>query len=87
MTRIVIFVNGLFDPSTARALLPNDIILCADGGANHALALGLTPSAVLGDFDSLTPETIRLLESKGVTLLRFPRDKDKTDLELTLEYS
>ena len=53
MSRIIIFANGsLPNLEKARALLrPDDFILCADGGARHALALGLTPNLIIGDMD------------------------------------
>jgi thiamine pyrophosphokinase len=84
--RIIIFANGdLPEPDSARALIqPDDFILCADGGARHALTLGLTPHLIIGDFDSLAPEIARSLEDAGAEIRRFPRDKDDTDLELAL---
>jgi thiamine pyrophosphokinase len=87
MARIVIFANGVFSqPGLLRAhLRPDDRIFCADGGARHALALGLTPEAIIGDLDSLAAELIMELEKAGVTIHRHPVDKDRTDLELTLE--
>ncbi len=56
-----------------------ELVIAADGGARHALSLGLTVDVWVGDFDS----------SDGVDLnaprQTFPREKDKTDLELALE--
>lgn len=87
MNRIVIFANGILNqPDKLRARLhPTDRIFCADGGTRHALALGLTPEAVIGDFDSLAAETVLQMEAAGVTIHRHPVNKDYTDLELTLE--
>ncbi len=84
--RILIFANGLVpDPDRVRALLgPDDIILCADGGTRLALALDLTPTAVFGDLDSLAGADRAHIESVGIPIHQFPRDKDQTDLELTL---
>ena len=86
MSRIVIFANGqLNQPDLLRAQLhPTDRIFCADGGTYHALALGLTPEAIIGDLDSLAPETVVDMEAKGVTIQRHPAHKDETDLELAL---
>ena len=85
--RIIIFANGdLPNPDQARALIqPDDTILCADGGARHAMALGLTPHRVIGDFDSLDSTDIIRLTRDGAELDAYPRDKDYNDLELTLE--
>jgi thiamine pyrophosphokinase len=54
------------------------LVIAADGGARHALALGLTVTQWVGDFDS----------SVGIELdaprQTFPTEKDSTDLELAL---
>jgi thiamine pyrophosphokinase len=35
-----------------------NIIVCADGGANTALKLGVVPGAIVGDLDSIHPEAL-----------------------------
>ncbi|MGB9776653.1 MAG: thiamine diphosphokinase [Anaerolineae bacterium] len=84
--RVVIFANGsLPDPEQARALLrPDDILIGADGGAHHLLALGLRPHEVVGDLDSLPPALMEALQAQGTIVHRYPPDKDETDLELAL---
>lgn len=57
-------------------------ILCADGGANHALRFGLQPQTIIGDLDSLGAEKAHELELKGATIHRHPPEKDEIDLEL-----
>lgn len=85
MSRIIIFANGnLPNLEKARALIrPKDFILCADGGTRHTLALGLTPNLIIGDMDSLPP-TFNL---KPETFIRFPADKNETDLELAIDHA
>ncbi len=87
--RAVIFVNGLLPaPNVARALIrSDDLLLAADGGTRHVLALGLTPHVVIGDLDSLAPRDRQRLERAGARLLPHPADKDETDLELALAYA
>lgn len=87
--RILIFANGhLPDYERARTLLlPDDFLLGADGGAHHILALGRTPDLVVGDMDSLEPEVADRLEKEGVKLVRYPRDKNETDLELAIRHA
>ncbi|MFC1975691.1 thiamine diphosphokinase [Chloroflexota bacterium] len=87
MSRIVIFANGILSqPDLIRARLrPTDRIYCADGGTRHALALGLTPHAIIGDLDSLSPEIVAQMEAAKVVIHRHPGRKDKTDLELALQ--
>ncbi len=85
--RAVIFVNGEVQDYTALArwLRPGDHLIGADGGTRHMLALGLMPDAVVGDLDSLEPETVAKLIAQGVDVERYPIAKDQTDLELAIE--
>jgi thiamine pyrophosphokinase len=87
MAKLVIFANGIVPNLEAvRHLIePDDVIYAADGGTRHALALGLLPALVIGDLDSLMPSDRQILEQRDVELELFPRNKDKTDLELALE--
>ena len=43
----------------ALRLAPN--LYCADGGANTAVDMGLEPLSVVGDMDSITPDTVAAL--------------------------
>jgi thiamine pyrophosphokinase len=85
--RAVIFVNGEVRDYAALAgwLRPGDYLIGADGGTRHALALGLRPDAVVGDLDSLEPQTVADLAAQGVEIERYPVAKDQTDLELAIE--
>jgi thiamine pyrophosphokinase len=89
MSRALIFVNGeLHDTGAARAIVqPEDVVIAADGGARHALALGVIPTAIIGDFDSLSEAEVRVFTDMGVHMLRFPPSKNETDLELALAHA
>lgn len=89
MPRVVLFANGeLPDRAKARALVqPDDLIVCADGGSQHALALGLQPDAIIGDLDSIREEDRASIEAAEAQLRSYPRDKNETDLELALQYA
>jgi len=88
MPRCIIFANGnLPDIKSARSLIhADDFILAADGGTRHALDLGLTPSVIIGDLDSATFD-LKPLSEAGVKIIQYPRDKNKTDLELALDHA
>ena len=60
-------------------------ILAADGGAKILLAAGIIPHKVIGDLDSLTPETLEQLRRAEVPLISYPAKKAKSDLHLALE--
>ncbi len=88
MDRIVIFANGLLpDNAKARKLIKtDDILVCADGGTEHALAMGLQPAVVIGDLDSMAPLVRNLIDPR-VKIIQHPHDKNETDLELALRYA
>jgi thiamine pyrophosphokinase len=84
--RTVIIANG--EPPSGNELeywlREGDTLICADGGARAALAYGLLPERVIGDFDSLTEGELDRLAQRGVLLDRHPTHKNETDLELAL---
>ena len=53
--KCVILANGDYgDVDSCKWLLNEaDIILCADGGANYAYAMGIIPAYIVGDMDSI----------------------------------
>lgn len=75
MGKCVIFCAAEFD-RLALPLSQEDFVIAADGGLRHTNGLGLTPNAILGDFDSLgfTPEGANV----------FPVEKDDTDAMLAV---
>jgi thiamine pyrophosphokinase len=85
----VIIANGdPPEPETARRHAGQaDLLLAADGGARHALALGLTPHVVIGDLDSLDQAQQAQLRAAGVRFIVHSTAKDETDLELALLYA
>lgn len=85
--RVVVVANGeIGDLSFTRSLIKTgDYIICADGGAVHALAMGLQPHLVVGDMDSLPAPVTGQLQRGSTELLPFPPEKDKSDLDLALE--
>lgn len=90
--RALIFANGDLNsgPMVEQALAEagaDSLVIAADGGARHVLALALPPKAVIGDMDSVTPEQLTRCEAAGATVLRYPPAKDETDLELALVYA
>lgn len=84
--RVVIFANGeLAESTTVRDLVVQaDLIIAADGGARHCLALNISPHVLIGDFDSLSSADMESLESNQLEIIQHPAHKDYTDLELAL---
>ena|SRR5438552_5150338 len=62
-----------------------DVVIAADGGANALARAGRRPDLVIGDMDALSADAQRELERAGVTLERYPTEKDQTDGELAVD--
>lgn len=60
-------------------------IICADGGANSARKLNLTPDYIIGDLDSVT--AITLNEFKTVSKIVKIRRQNDTDVEKCLKFA
>jgi thiamine pyrophosphokinase len=84
--RTVIFANGVLNnlQDVHDIILPDDLIIAADGGMTHCRTLGIKPSIVIGDLDSLDPDYLKSLQTSGTKIIRYPINKDQTDLELAL---
>ena len=59
-------------------------MVAADRGAEHLLQLGLMPQLLVGDGDSLSPETRQACLKAGVEFMILPREKNLTDGEAAL---
>ena len=63
----------------------NTLLLCADGGANHALACGRIPDYVVGDLDSVKAEVKERLSPDR--LIRIDADDTGTDMQKVLNHA
>jgi thiamine pyrophosphokinase len=83
---LVVAGGDPIDPALVGMLPPNPLVVAADSGLDQALRLGLEPSVVVGDMDSVSPIALARAVARGVTLERHPVDKEATDLELALRH-
>jgi thiamine pyrophosphokinase len=84
-TAVVVADAPNVDLTPLRSLIAEaGLLIAADGGARHLLALDLLPHLAVGDFDSLEPELLTRLEQAHVAIQRHSPHKDETDLELAL---
>ncbi|MDD4237051.1 MAG: thiamine diphosphokinase [Desulfotomaculaceae bacterium] len=84
--QFLIMTNGEYgEPDWYHRQLDNfDRIICVDGAARRARALGITPDWLVGDMDSINPADRTHMEQAGVCLKTFPKHKDYTDTQLAL---
>jgi thiamine pyrophosphokinase len=84
--QVIVFANGDFVPPAdlQARLAAAQLVIAADGGAEHAGTAGRKPDVVIGDLDSLSADLRAEFEEQGVEVLRHPVAKDETDLELAL---
>ncbi len=62
----------------ASYLREDDYVIFCDSGLYHSKGLGISPSLIVGDFDSYG-EDLSTWESLGTEIIRLPREKDDTD--------
>ncbi|MCL2036011.1 MAG: thiamine diphosphokinase [Oscillospiraceae bacterium] len=70
--------NGLNNNFTA------DFIIAADAGYDHLVKFGLNIDLLIGDLDSIADFETVCEKSKNIEILRFPSEKDESDLELAV---
>ena len=81
--RAVIIANGkVFDYEKIKKYIKKgDYIICADGGYDHAIKLGVTPDVLIGDMDFVKSKDLQ------VEKIVYPKRKDWTDSEIVIDYA
>lgn len=102
-SEILVFVNSPFHTNhlsnVIERLNQSEAVILVDGGCNQFCALldlckenkiplNVSPKCLIGDFDSVTPEsyTYILNAYPSIEVIKHPRNKDFTDLESALQY-
>lgn len=83
-TTLIVAGGARPDPLVVNALPAADFVVAADGGADHALALGLSIDSLVGDLDSISVDGLKQLHAAEIEIREFPARKAETDLELAL---
>lgn len=85
--KAIIFSGGVYNKINPKFYLKyinkEDFIICADAGTDFALKLSITPHLILGDFDSIKPNTLK--NYKNIKTIKYEKEKDYTDTEIALE--
>ena len=88
MRKCIIIGNGKSPrKEVIKYLLRKDYstVICADGGANSAKQLGITPDYIIGDLDSIYDKTVNYYKDKS-KIIRIKRQND-TDIEKCLKFA
>ncbi|MFO7887513.1 MAG: thiamine diphosphokinase [Eubacteriales bacterium] len=86
MDKYVLIIAGgeLVDKDVIYKYVENaDFIIGADKGAEMAYEYDFKLDLLIGDFDSIDENILGKLDTE---ILKYPKEKDKTDLELSLDY-
>ncbi|MGD9995302.1 MAG: thiamine diphosphokinase [Ilumatobacteraceae bacterium] len=62
-------------------------VVAADSGLDTALQLGLQPTVLVGDLDSISPEGLEWAGANGIPIHRHDPDKDDTDTALAVRHA
>lgn len=81
----IIFGASYIEDTSYIKIDKDDYIICSDGGYDNLKKLNhiykREPDIIIGDFDSIN----NINFSKDIKLLKFPKDKDDTDLMLAVK--
>lgn len=85
--KIAIISNGELDniSFTKRILKSVDMIICADGGANHIHKLKIEPDYIIGDFDSIKKSVLSYYKKSKKTVIISDPNQDYTDTEAAIK--
>ena len=82
-----IFCDGeLKNSARVKRIASNcDLLISTDAGAKHLAGIGLQPRIVIGDMDSIATDLWK--DENSITWIPHSQDKDKSDVELAVEYA
>ena len=88
ISEAVIFSGGPTPSAEISSLIDkNSFVIAADSGLDSALTLGFLPNVLIGDLDSVSARGLSWAKDNDIEIITFPRGKDKSDLELALDYA
>ncbi len=86
-SRIAVIASGPINNKTLHKKLLGDFdcYICADGGAENAKNLGITPDYIVGDLDSITKSSLNEFKNNEKIEIIKDTNQNKTDLELSID--
>lgn len=82
---IALVANGeiLIDNKIQPLIKQYPFVIAVDGGLKHCDRMGIIPSLIIGDLDSVTPELLQ--KYNEVPVHKYPIKKNETDIELAVK--
>jgi thiamine pyrophosphokinase len=87
MNVIAIVANGNLDSVFLPEIKRADYLIGVDRGAYWLIKHGVNPHVAIGDFDSVIKKEHAIVRRKSGKFIRYPAEKDATDMELAIEYA
>lgn len=86
---VLLLANGRWPKGELLKRMVNeaDFVIAANGGWAKARGCQIPVDRVVGDLDSLSADAADALAASGIETQAFPRIKDRTDLEIALDYA
>ncbi|EFK95854.1 protein containing Thiamin pyrophosphokinase, catalytic region domain [sediment metagenome] len=84
---IYIVANGKITLNLLKNIKKNSYIIGVDRGALILIIHNIIPDMAIGDFDSVKKDEFQIIKKRVKNIVKFDSRKDKTDLELAVEYS
>lgn len=92
MKKVLVITGGKTDTDFAKTIYDEyspDVLIAVDRGLMAVEKLNMVPDYIVGDFDSVSPDTLEFFRSQFATLGKpvfksFNPEKDETDTELAL---
>lgn len=85
MDKVALVLNGEKNTFMNR-IKTADAIIAVDGGIKHLIKDGIKADLFIGDMDSIGRKELFYIKTHKIQVLKYPRDKDKTDFELAIDY-
>lgn len=89
MFRIVIISGGRLEKESALAFLeknPAKIVIGVDGGLKFCQENGIVPDYIVGDFDTIEPEILKVFaKNPKIQTVKYQPEKDLTDTQAAVE--
>lgn len=83
--QIAIVAGGSVEYAMKKRIRKSEYVIGVDRGAYWLLENHVTPDMVIGDFDSVSQRQRAAIEQAVINTIKYPKEKDATDLELAID--